>query len=192
MREGRKGGCVPWKERCPVYKSRNEIERRKRERRRGHGTPEAESTTAVDMLCCHCAVPAPTVAAPRRWDVAVARIVILYCTVCCPGVFHRPSARSTGCPNSRHWLRRNAGRTADRRDGLLALPRYAIRPSSTFTGVTPAAGDRSPLTCCICYVSAERSDATCSLTMFSCCGDETLSLSLSLAGTLEKLLAIRI
>lgn len=36
------------------YKSRNETERRKRERR-----PEAESTTAVDMLRCHCAVPAP-------------------------------------------------------------------------------------------------------------------------------------
>lgn len=104
------------------------------------------------MICC-----AVTALYLRRWDVAVAWIVILYCTVCCPGVFHRPSARSTGCPNSRHRLRRrNVGQT----DGLArACRRYAIRAAfHVHRCYTRCGGPSSSYTLNTLHVSATSSD----------------------------------
>jgi len=126
-----------------------------RGRESGKRADASERASVHPRLIC-CAVTALYL---RRWDVAVARIVILYCTVCCPGVPRRSAvcARPTACPNSRHRHRRRNVRqdgTDGRTDGwthslslsLSLLPRHAIRPCSAFTGVTLAAGDRPPLT----------------------------------------------
>ena len=85
-----------------VEEGRNEARTKKeREREREREKREREPR----LICC-----AVTALYLRRWDVAVAWIVILYCTVCWPGV-PRPSARSTACPNTATTVRRTYRRT---------------------------------------------------------------------------------